>query len=299
MKSAVISCLGLGDGLLALVLSNNLKINHRSVDTFHPFLDQLQNWFPHLPIAPFSGEDALLATYQEFFFIYDKKMDKVIERCYREYPQSTYVLNPIATPKCDYRYWDVGRFNGKFPFADNLMHFCQNVLKLDHATKKNGIQIPNNLTPQRFPKRVVIHPSSSRPSKNWPKGKFIELCKELEKEGFEPAWILTKQERSEWPDAAYAPEFSDLEEIAAFVAESGLMIGNDSGIGHLASCLSLPTVTICRHGMVADFWKPSWSKGAVVLPPKWIPNVKGLRFRDRHWQKFVSVQHVLQAFSTL
>ncbi len=293
MKTAVISCLGLGDGLLALVLSNNLALNGYEVDTFHPFLNQLQAWFPHLPIAPFSEE--IVDKYQQFFFIYDKKMDQVIERCTKEYPHSTYVLNPIATPQCDYRYWEVGRFNGRLPFADNLMHFCRDVLKLKDVTKENGIQI----IPRKFEKRVVIHPTSSRPSKNWPKERFLEFSRRLEADGYEPAWILTQEERKGWPEVNNAPVFSNLSEIATFVAESGSMVGNDSGIGHLASCLGLPTVTICRHGMVADFWKPSWAKGAVVLPPKWIPNLKGFRFRDKHWQKFVTVEQVFHAFNSL
>jgi len=298
MKTAVISCLGLGDGLLALVLSNNLVLNHHSVVTFHPFLNQLQGWFPHLPIAPFPDEETLLNDYEQFFFIYDKKMDSVIQKCYQKYPDSTYVLNPIATPKCDYRYWEVGRFDGRQPFADNLMKFCREVLGLKEVTKENGIQIPSNLTPQKFSRRVVIHPTSSRPSKNWPKEKFLQLSNSLKKGGYEPAWILTEQERSNWPDA-FAPQFSNLDAIARFIAESGWMIGNDSGIGHLASCLKLPTVTICRHQMVSDFWKPSWSRGSVILPPGWVPNLKGFRFRDRHWQKFISVEKVLNAFNTL
>lgn len=297
MKTAVISCLGLGDGLLALVLSNNLALNGHQVDTFHPFLNQLQPWFPHLPIStfPYGNTDDFVENYQGFFFIYDKKMDRVIEACLKKSPQSTFILNPIATPKCDYRYWEYGRFNGRLPFADNTMHFCKDVLTLEQVTKENGIQLPLGVVSKKFPKRVIIHPTSSRPSKNWPKEKFLQLSQRIESDGYEPVWILTKEERKDWPNC---PEFSNLYEIASFVAESGSMIGNDSGIGHLASCLGLPTLTICRHGMVADFWKPSWSRGQVVLPPKWIPNLKGFRFRDKHWQKFVSVERVYKSFST-
>lgn len=298
MKTAVISCLGLGDGLLALVLSHNLAQNGHQVETLHPFLNQLQDWFPHLPIRSFPGEEELIEEFQSFFFIYDKKMDKVIEKCSEKYPQSTYILNPIATPKCDYRYWEMGRFNGRLPFSDNLMHFCRDVLKLERATKENGIKIPEKLTNRKYSKRVIIHPTSSRPSKNWPKKKFLALSQRLQEDGYDPVWILTEEERKQWPDC-HAPAFANLAEIAAYIAESGSMIGNDSGIGHLASCLGLPTLTICRHQMVADFWRPSWSRGEVVLPPTWIPNLKGFRFRDHHWQKFVSVEKLHRAFSSL
>ena len=74
------------------------------------------------------------------------------------------------------------------------------------------------------------------------------------------------------------------------------MIGNDSGVGHLASCLGIPTLTICRSQMAANFWRPGWSKGAVITPPAWVPNLKGLRLRDQHWQKFISVKKVYKTF---
>lgn len=297
-KAAVISCLGLGDGLLALVLSNNLAKNGCSVTTFHPFLSQLQPWFPHLPIASFPYEkiDDFVADHEIFFFIYDKKMDPVIDLCQKIKPRSTYVLNPVATPNCDYPYWEHGRFNGRIPFSDNLMRFCQDVLRLEHVTKENGIKIPESFS--RVANRVIIHPTSSRPSKNWPKVKFLQLAEKLENDGFETAWILTKEERAEW-SAVNAPEFSNLSDMVDLVSKSGFMIGNDSGIGHLASALGLPTLTICRHSMVANFWRPSWARNEVVLPPKWIPNLKGIRLRDKHWQKFISADKVYQSFLKL
>jgi ADP-heptose:LPS heptosyltransferase len=77
------------------------------------------------------------------------------------------------------------------------------------------------------------------------------------------------------------------------------MIGNDSGIGHLASCLNLPTLIICRSKIAAPFWRPGWTSGEVILPPAWIPNLKGLRFRDKYWQKSITVPKVLKSFNLL
>ena len=54
MRCAVFSCKGLGDGLVSLVISHNMSINGWKVDTFHnKQLNQLQSWFPHLPISSF------------------------------------------------------------------------------------------------------------------------------------------------------------------------------------------------------------------------------------------------------
>ncbi len=80
MRSAVFSCLGLGDGLLALELANNLHLNGDEVVTFHPFLQGLQGWLPHLPIRPFPP---VLEEFDRFFIIYEKTpwMEAVIQTC--------------------------------------------------------------------------------------------------------------------------------------------------------------------------------------------------------------------------
>jgi ADP-heptose:LPS heptosyltransferase len=151
---------------------------------------------------------------------------------------------------------------------------------------------------RRYPKRVVIHPKSSRESKNWPWQKFANLAEELEQEGFEPWFILTPAEKETVPPCR-CPDLRNLSEMAHFVAESGAMIGNDSGIGHLASCLGLPTVTICRHKQASLFWRPAWSPGTILTPPQLLPNLKGMRWRDKYWKHCISVGRVQNAFLDL
>ncbi|HSX03996.1 MAG TPA: glycosyltransferase family 9 protein, partial [Rhabdochlamydiaceae bacterium] len=201
----------------------------------------------------------------------------------------------IATPNCDYPYWEQGRFNGRLSFADNLYFFCRNQLNFTNATKENGIKAPPSVVNRKYLSRVVIHPTSSRAGKNWSKEKYIKLAQELKKMNFDPVFVLGEDEKEGWENEKFR-SFSSFDELAVFVAESGVMIGNDSGIGHLASCLGLPTLTICRSKMAADFWRPGWSHGEIVVPPSWIPNLKGLRWRDQHWQKFVSLGKVLSKF---
>lgn len=299
MRCAVFSCMGLGDGLLATILSKNLASHGHEVDTFHPFMHQLQGWFPDLPLKPFPSLDAL-AQYDRFFIVYERSpwMEAILALCLEKYRKETTVLNPIATPLHDYPYWEEGRFDGNLPFAENLVRFSSDLLGLTSASKDNGLRVPSGITPHKYPNRVVIHPTSSRMGKNWTLSKYLQLAEKLEKRGFEPAFILTKEERAAWPHLP-APALENLEQMASFVAESGWMIGNDSGIGHLASCLGLPTLIICRSQMAANFWRPDWKRGMVLYPPKWIPNLKGLRWRDKKWQHFVPVSRVLKAFEEL
>jgi heptosyltransferase III len=304
-RCAVFSCLGLGDGLIALVLSNNLHLNGRAVTTFHPFLENLQEWFPHLFLRTFPLREELEAALKEFdrfFIIYEKSswMQAVLTHCQHHYPNRTTVLNPIATAHRDYAYWEQGRFDGNRSFVENIYTFCKDILRFAVVTKSNGIVIPDPVRHKRFKDRVIFHPLSSRPGKNWPMDKYLELATRLRTQGFHPFFILTQEERQGWDlDGFDAPSFAGPSEMAAFVCESEYMIGNDSGIGHLASSLGLPTVTICRNEQNGKFWRPAWSPGKIVTPSKWIPNIKGMRWRDQHWKKWISVRKVMDHFLCL
>lgn len=72
------------------------------------------------------------------------------------------------------------------------------------------------------------------------------------------------------------------------------MIGNDSGIGHLASCLGLPTITITKSTSKHYRWRPGWGKNRLINAPfqaKW--------HQKYFWQFFISVNRVYKAFNSL
>jgi heptosyltransferase III len=295
MRYAIFSCAGLGDCLLILILAQNLKKKGHEVVTFHPFMSEMQGWFPSLPIRPFPPQ---LKAFDRFIVVYEKSewMKSVLDQCLATYRQETIVLNPIATPNHDYPYWEEGKFDGKRPFADNLVTFCQDVLGITDAEKNNGLVIPPDVKLRAKSRQVVIHPTSSRPGKNWPRPKFLKLARAIEKRGYEPVFVVSPKERYEWPEA---PPFKNLEEMVRCVAESGLMVGNDSGIGHLASCFGIPTLSLFKNERTADFWKPAFAPNIALTPKGWLPNLKGLRWRDHYWHWGISVERVLRAFDQL
>ncbi len=295
MKYAIFSCSGLGDCLLTLIISENLHRQGHEVTTFHPFMSEFQPWFPHLPIRPFSPN---YREFDRFIVMYEKStwMKEVLDTCLAKRRKETIVLNPIATPNTDYPYWEEGRFDGRVPFADNLVTFCRDILGLSSAKKANGLILPSDIKLNVKPKQVVIHPTSSRPGKNWPRAKFLKLASAIEKRGYEPIFIVSPKERAEWPEA---PPFPNLEAMARCVAESGLMVGNDSGIGHLASYFGIPTMTFFKNERTADFWKPAFAPNFALTPKGWLPNLKGLRWRDRYWHWGISVHRALCTFDQL
>lgn len=300
MKYAVFSCKGLGDGLISSILCHNLARNQNEVTLFHPFLSSLQSWMPTFTISSFPLELSSLGEFDAFFFFYENtpQMKGILSYCHRLYPKRTKILNPIASNKNDFPHWKEGHFDASRCFVDNLECYCREILRLQNVTRENGLIVPNKVQRKRFLNRVVLHPTSSREGKNWTKEKYLDLADQLAREGYEPSFVLMQRERELFPELE-VPVFTDLDQLASYVAESGWMIGNCSGIGHLASSLGIPTVTICRSRRIANFWRPGWSPGELVTPKEWIPNVKILRLRDRFWKNWISVRAVRNAFSDL
>ena len=291
-KYGIFSCAGLGDCLLIFIIAENLRRQGHQVVVFHPFMTEVQAWFPQIPIRPFPPQ---YEEFDRFIVVYEKSswMKAVLDHTLVSYREQTIVLNPIATPNRDYPYWEEGQFNGAVSFADNLVSFCQNILSVQDAKKENGLCFPPQV---KNPSQVVIHPTSSRPGKNWPRAKFLEFAKAIEKQGFQPVFVVSPKERAEWPEA---PHFNNLDEMARCVASSAFMVGNDSGIGHLASCFGIPTLSLFKNGRTADFWRPAFAPNIALVPEGWLPNIKGLRWRDKYWHWGISVRRVLRAFDQL
>ncbi|WP_192980422.1 glycosyltransferase family 9 protein [Pseudomonas sp. EggHat1] len=72
----------------------------------------------------------------------------------------------------------------------------------------------------------------------------MRLAHRLKGQGYDPQFVLSPKERAEWSehqgDAFLIPNFSNVRELAAYLYESGYIIGSDSGVGHLAAAL------VCR-----------------------------------------------------
>ncbi|MFP3244975.1 MAG: glycosyltransferase family 9 protein, partial [Paraburkholderia sp.] len=83
---------------------------------------------------------------------------------------------------------------------------------------------------------------------------------------------------------------------AAWLYESGWFIGNDSGVGHLASALGIPTLTLFRRRRVAQRWRPGFTVGDIVLPSWWVPTAA---LKERWWRESIGVGRVLKAFRAL
>lgn len=294
-SAAVIPARGIGDALLMMIASHHLLKAGYKVTTFHAQMNELQRWFPG-----HCFDITLPTDYSQFDLVLfendnSPRVQKLVNGSVFYPSYSAQKHGPLfALDQV---------FNSELPMADNIANAIANILHLPGISKDNGLSPPSDLVLRKNEKRVVLHPSSSQLEKNWPKKKFIALAQTLKKNGYDPIFAISPSEKKEWEDVIEMgfslPSFPHLDALAAFLYESGYLIGNDSLLGHLASNMHLPTLIIANDRQRMRLWRPAWRQGAVVTPSQFLPNFKPIRLRKAYWKHWISTNQVLRNFIKL
>lgn len=121
----------------------------------------------------------------------------------------------------------------------------------------------------RTGRRVVIHPGAARPVREWPRARFEAVARRLAAEGWEVEML--------------DPDSRDLAGLLDRLARADRFIGNDSGPGHLAALLGVPTFTVFGPQLPALFAprhpQAAWVEGA---PCRFKPCFDACRFPEPH-----------------
>ena len=130
----------------------------------------------------------------------------------------------------------------------------QGVIQILRSIAQRGIA-PRRSTSLGTPNLTVIHPGSGSPHKCWPPESYLELARRLNSargEGPRPRVIIGEVELEQWP-AARIDAFNavadlrrpnSLTELLDACAGAARFIGNDSGPGHLAAIIGIPTLSL-------------------------------------------------------
>lgn len=305
-KAAIVCAQGLGDALLMMIVAHQFKLSGYQPTVFHNHAKELTSLFKDVCILPHPSLDQLEETLTSFEHV-------IIENDHSKRAYDLFGLReekklnnltfffPTASPK--FQEGDF-LFDPHLPIASNICRACQAILQMQNVNKENGIHIPKGVQ-RRFSKRIVIHPTSNDTKRNWFSSQFLALAHRLQNEGYSISFSVSPSERVDWlhveAQGFQLPFFSDLSQLSAYLYESGFFIGNDSGIGHLASNLGIPTLTISGNPKRARLWRPDWHIGHVVTLGFPLPNFKGLYLpiRENFWQHFISVSRTLNAFYKL
>ncbi len=307
-KAAVLPGMGIGDALNLLIASYAYQLKGYDVTTYsnhmHLFGPWLKNHRFKKPVAlcdfvkEFADFDTLIVHFdntersKQAFQLREKGLVKNVFLFYNNYRHSKH---PPLKKGFDFA------FDESRSVTHNIAETVQKLLHLQYPPKDIGMTIPSHLIHKKNPRRVIIHPTSSWDYKNWSAQKFIGVARKLQNMQLCPTITLSPSERKDWLFAMKygidIPLIRDLADLAKITYESGFFIGNDSGPGHLASYLQIPSIILAAKPSISH-WKPGWLEPAVLLPLSWIPNVKGMRLREKKWQSFITIRRVIKTFKS-
>jgi heptosyltransferase-3 len=286
-KAAFIMSPALGDTLNLLIVANNLALAGWRVDVFGAHAHALAEWFPTLNIAPALEPRDSREVLADYPYVIQMHRDRPFAQLgdwhagFIDLHEVEYARSPYCMAK---------------RFAD----FAAARFGLQDVVVSNGMRPPAGLVFRKQASRVAIHPEASTEDKRWLQGRFLDLYRRLRVSGLQVTFILEARERSRWEKQDGEPvplrSFASTALLAEWLYESGWFIGNDSGVGHLASSLGIPTLTIFRRRGVAQRWRPGFATGEIVLPAWWVPTAG---MKERWWRESISVGRVVKAFRGL
>lgn len=285
-RVAFVASNAIGDTLVSMVIVRNLLDHGFDVTVYGTPAHALRQWFPNIAIFPLPSENISVA-----FAPYDT----VFQMQWNQPLADLLDVHPHALALHDVEF-------GERPgcMAQRFVDFCRDDLALGEPVVNNGITAPEDLVHRRNARRVIIHPEASTEDKRWFSHRFVKLAQRLRKRGYDVQFVIAPHERERWPDLEKldipAPHFANLHDLACWVYESGWFIGNDSGIGHLASNLSIPSISLFRRRRVSERWRPAWGLVDVVLPWQWVPTAY---LKEKFWRHTLTCNRVLTAFARL
>lgn len=303
---AILSAKGIGDALLMMISAYQFKQHGYTATFYHEKASLIAPLFPSILIKEYPPLPDIIHELKKYEIVIlendhseiacsllEKRIDGLMEHLIGFFPKNSKYYLP-----CDFLF-DISQ-----SMVTNIAIATKDLLGLPCTKTDNGICISCNHIYRRYPRRVLLHPTSANPIKNWTLKQFKKLADQLIKIGFDPVFIMSIEEKKQLKEelANYKiSTFEQLQEMGNYIYESGFFIGNDSGFGHLASNMSIPTITICASPRQIKLWRPNWYMGKVISPIIPLPNFKGIgwNFRERYWQRFVTVCYVMKVFIKL
>ncbi|HEY1628916.1 MAG TPA: glycosyltransferase family 9 protein [Tepidisphaeraceae bacterium] len=119
--------------------------------------------------------------------------------------------------------------------------------------------------------RIVIHPGAGKEANRWPAEKFLKLARRLQEEGKNVRVLLGETEIEKW-SAELIRQFQasaevhrpvTLLELLEEISAADIFVGNDSGPGHLAGIIGVPTISLFGASDPTR-WRPLGPRAVVV-----------------------------------
>ncbi|MDR0672172.1 MAG: hypothetical protein LBF93_00625 [Zoogloeaceae bacterium] len=309
-RVALVSFDSLGDTLIYLMVADNLRRNGFRVTFYGSLAHQMREWLPQLDIRlyPFPAikemetelEDYDLAIVSPPGFL-RARMDEAVTARLREKwllvcqkAPGNWRFNPAESlreklaPEKFQQLANLFEASGSIrfrPFRDESVvemtcAWLRERLRLENVTKTPALQPPAGLFFRKYPRRIVVSPDSAGPEKKDRRpASFLALCRRLKARGFFPEIVVAPKRHTEWIERTGhefpTPRFDAIGALCAYLYESGCVVANDSGNGHLASFLGVPVVTIYRKPNPRFHWRPDFAPPPRIFVHMWRRGVCG------------------------
>lgn len=211
-RIALVAFSSLGDGLIYLMMAENLRRNGFAVTYFGNIGYQLRAWLPQFAIRPYPAVDEMDAALADFDlvimsppqFLRDR-MDAATTDAMRR----KWLLICQKTPD-DWRFdltetkretlppaiytrlqplLDAGGAMRRRAYTtesvvDITLEYLRDAMGLQDLTRDVPLTPPPQLQLRRYPERIVVSPDSAWPEKkDWPPRAFLKLCRRLRAAG--------------------------------------------------------------------------------------------------------------------
>tara|TARA_R110000822_G_scaffold8704_16_gene34255 strand:+ start:3011 stop:4042 length:1032 start_codon:yes stop_codon:yes gene_type:complete len=306
LRVAIIPFPALGDLTIYLRLAWSFHHAGAQVTFCSSVLLSAKDYFPWLIVIP-DGESALGEVASDYDLVI-----ACFEKCYRmdawraeygELPNTAFVTAKKIARESGLDGRDVLVRGRQFPSAsrafcldsksgqtmvDWVDSYAKTVFHLDAGPK--GQMLSHEVQGSQGD-LVLIFPTTPQAKKNYWLGGFRLLATALRRRGWRVEFVCMPSEHQAL--AARLPgflvhSFPDIRCLMEFVAGAATVISNDSGGGHLASMMGIPTFTITRRRK-QFVWRPGFNKDNTVLYP--LMRFKWLR-KQYVWRPFVPIWRI-------
>jgi ADP-heptose:LPS heptosyltransferase len=256
------------------------------VEVFSQTVYQLADWFPGVTVFPFSEIKTRAPFYNQIWF---ERPNRKVERIQPSPAQAVRVLKESPLYRQD------------VPMSRVFQLISQQELGIKQPILDNGLRRPADLPDEKNPQKIMIHPTSSSRLKTWKLKGFLQVARLLQDQGFQVEFILGPEEKEvtenlrEMGMDCFVQ--ANLAAVARQLFQASWFIGNDSGIGQLASNVGAKTITLYPLSRRARRWKPCWGPSLAVCPTlsEKIPEVGRLLL----WKHWITPEAVLKTFLLL
>jgi ADP-heptose:LPS heptosyltransferase len=140
-----------------------------------------------------------------------------------------------------------------------------------------GWALPASAPAPRNGRRLVIHTGAGQPVREWPRDRFEAVAARLRTTGWDVTLVDDTQR--------------DLDALLDLLATADRFIGNDSGPGHLAALLGVPTFTVFGP-QLPELFAPTHPQSAWVegAPCPYKPCFDSCRFATPHCLRDLAVE---------